>query len=276
MPIIVVGRPAQHLQAHAPRGERPQPLASPVPVDQEDQPRSQEGQVGQHVGPVPRLVGPQAEVVEVLTEPRRPPRHRVLPAHVETVEQVLKEDQAVDMHVGVGQRDPPPLDVNDQDVGLGHPDVVLDHQPLAAAGGGRPQARVVELEFTGPVDAGHEGGDKRAVVLEHSVDLAPSILSVASRCWSRFSSWCRSMTSRWRLSPASLCPEVSRSMESPEIRSSAGQGARDRRSCRRSRYGAAGRSPSGGAEPSGPQRGASIRRTSSMSRSWMRRAAGMR
>ena len=64
-----------------------------------------------------------------------------------------------------------PLDVDDQDVGLGHADVVLDHQPLAAAGGGRPQARVIELEFARLVDAGHEGGDQRAVVLAHPVDL---------------------------------------------------------------------------------------------------------
>ena len=105
VPVIVVGRPAQHLQADPPGGELPQPLAGPVPVDQEDQPRSQEGQVGQQVGLVPGRVGPQAQVVEVFAEPRRPPRHRVLPAHREAVEQVLEEDQAVDVHVGVGQRD---------------------------------------------------------------------------------------------------------------------------------------------------------------------------
>jgi hypothetical protein len=110
-------------------------------------------------------------VVQVLTEARGPFRHRVLPAHCEAIEQVLEEDQPVDVDVGIGQRDLLLRDVDDQDVGLRHADVVLDHQPLTAAGGGRPQAGVIELQFARLVDSRHEGGDQWAVLGLHPVDM---------------------------------------------------------------------------------------------------------
>ena len=96
-----------------------------------------------------------------------------------------------------------------------------------------PRPGVVELEFAGPVDAGHEGRDQRAVLLAHAVDLAPSIVSVASCCWSRFSSLCRSMTSRWRLSPVLPLPggEPVDGVPGDPILGRAG--AWDSRSCRR-------------------------------------------
>ena len=144
--VILVGRPAERAQADPAGGELSQPLPRPVPVDQEDQPRPEERQVGEKFLSVLGLISPQAEMIEFLAQPRGSLRHCVVPAHGEGVEQALEEKKSFQMHIGVCQRHPQAGDVNDQDVGLRHADVVLEDQPTAAAGGRCSQAGVGELQ----------------------------------------------------------------------------------------------------------------------------------
>ena len=66
-------------------------------------------------------------------------------AHGKTQEQILEEEQSLRMHVGAGQACLRWFDVDDQDMGLGETDVVLEDESLAAACGGGAQSRVIEL-----------------------------------------------------------------------------------------------------------------------------------
>ena len=46
-----------------------------------------------------------------------------------------------------------------EDMGIGGPDVVLDHEPSAGAGGGGVEPGMVELEGARALEAAHEGFD---------------------------------------------------------------------------------------------------------------------
>ena len=155
------GRPSQQGQPFWAALELPQLFAGAVPVDQEDQARAEEFEVGSHAGGVggdkaaggheERFAGGQGGGA------------LGVPGGAAGFQHVLEKRQAFGVHVGVGDADGLVLHVNDDDVGVGGADVVLDDQAVAGPRGGGGEAGMVELQFGGAVEAGHEGCDQGAI-----------------------------------------------------------------------------------------------------------------
>ena len=128
------------------------------------------------------------------------------------------------MDVGVRQRDPVPLDMDDQDVRLGQADVVLDHELVAGPGGRGAESRVVELEFLGPVDARHERPDQRSIPLVHTVDAGAVDRLGGDLLLESVQFLVKIHDQQVQTVVFGCCAEVIQAMEGPVIRSSTQEG----------------------------------------------------
>ena len=73
------------------------------------------------------------------------------------------------MHIGLGDADREILDMDDDHVRVRCADVVLDHKPSVRPRGGCGQARMVEFQLRGAIDAGHEGRDQRPISVSNII-----------------------------------------------------------------------------------------------------------
>jgi len=169
--VVVVRRPFQQGEGLLLRQQLAQALARAVPVDEEHQPGTEEGEVVLQFLRLARRVGADAEVIDAVLHRMVGARAGVLPAEPPALEQALQEEQALHVHVGVGELGAQALDMHDEDVGVGGADVVLQHQGVARARRRRAQAGMVELQRQGLVHAAHEGADEGAVLAADVVGL---------------------------------------------------------------------------------------------------------
>ena len=164
MSAFRVGRPSQQRDRGLLADERHEPLACPVPIDEEHEPRTQVGEVGREHLPVGRLEPARRHVMRSQAGARRL-EAPLRPVDIEPIEHVLEESQPSEMDVGVRHGCDQPFDRHDEHVGLGHPDVVLDEQSPANMRRRRPETGMIELQRGGSMKPGHERGDELAVII---------------------------------------------------------------------------------------------------------------
>ena len=107
------------------------------------------------------LVAAEREVVEAVLHRAVADRARVLPVHPCPREQPLEEEQALQVHVGVGERAREPSTCTTSTWASVVPMSFWMTSRAAGARRGRPQARVVELERRRAVQPAHERRDER-------------------------------------------------------------------------------------------------------------------
>ena len=86
----------------------------------------------------------------------------VLPDEAAIGKKAPEKLQPGPMYVGIGHGHGPLVDPDDQDMGIGRADVVLDQEAALVLGRGRAEPRMVELERGGTTQPLHEGLDALA------------------------------------------------------------------------------------------------------------------
>ena len=95
---------------------------------------------------------------------------RAAPGNIVTREEVLEETQARRMDIGVDDVALQTHDIDDEHMGIGGPDLVLQNQLAVRFGSGRAQAGVIELERLGAMQTRHEGRNQLASLLRELED----------------------------------------------------------------------------------------------------------
>ena len=98
------------------------------------------------------------------------PQARFLPGHGKRAQKPLEELQPRAVDIGVGQCRDLVLHAYDQNVCVGGADVVLDEKQPAVLGRRGAEARVIEFQRCGAIEAFHEGPHQRSPPLRQSVN----------------------------------------------------------------------------------------------------------
>ena len=103
--VVVLGRPGQDGDGFFLADERIEPLAHAVPVDEEDNARSEMAQIALEIGTIAGAVGPCGQEIGAGFEPVARARIRILPGYVEGGKKALEELEPRAVHVRVGECD---------------------------------------------------------------------------------------------------------------------------------------------------------------------------
>ena len=169
MSAFRVGRPSQQCDGGLLADQRHQSLARPVPIDEEHESRTQMGQVGRErvsVGcfePTHRQVmRSQADIAVSMLGPR--------PVDVEPIEHALEERLPSKMDIGIRNSGDQPLYPDDEHVGFGQSDVILDEETPGSPCRRRSKTRMIELQCCGSMKPRHERNDELPVVIVDPID----------------------------------------------------------------------------------------------------------
>ena len=165
-------RPLQNPHRVGLRHPFAQNFAGLVPVDQKHQRSAErlEKGVAAHRALERIAAGDEIERA-VVAEAGRAFALEAAPLHRKAAQEFGEEFCARQMHVGVGDRHGIRIDGDDDDMGVGFADVVLNRQPVAGARRRGREAGMTEFEFFGRGDAVHERFDRRPVFVAQAVDM---------------------------------------------------------------------------------------------------------
>ena len=166
--VLALGRPVEQPDRRSVSDQAAEPLAGPVPVDQEHHPRAEQLEEAFQRGVRVGLVASDGEVVEAALG-LVGARTRVLPADPRGGQHPLEEEQPGDVEIRVGDGDLAPDDPHHNDVHVALADVVLQDQRIAAVHRDRRQPRVAEAQPLGARDAFGEGAHERPVAARQAV-----------------------------------------------------------------------------------------------------------
>ena len=165
MADLVTGAPVENANCVAVTDKLAQRLARLVPVDEKDERGTDRLEERLLARLALRLI-PSLDEIEGLSfsQPLRLLLGQPAPAHRKGVEQIDEELGACLMHICMGDRHCRTFDTDEQHMGIGRADIVLDDEPLSRTDRNRIEARVIEFEAARAIEAAHESADQRPVL----------------------------------------------------------------------------------------------------------------